>query len=76
MKNLKGTWSVKIRVAIVGLLLISLSGCGWLRKESVVVLPDSHQLYDHPSDPGKICMDRGYLLEIAEELEDISLRSD
>lgn len=64
---IKGIWKKLLwSVIILALLLFLGSGCA---KEKLVVLPDSELITDHPTDDGKVCLDKGYLLRIYDELE-------
>lgn len=65
MRNLKRL----LAGATLSLLLIgSLSGCGFFRRE-VIVLKDREQITPHPTDPDKVCLDKGYLDEIFEKIK-------
>jgi len=46
-------------------LIGSVAGCGNTR---AVILKDREQVTPHPTDPDKVCLDEGYLLQIFEEL--------
>lgn len=52
----------------VCLILWTLSGCGALKSE-VVVLPESRVLEEHPSKEYWTCISDGYFMEILKELE-------
>lgn len=64
---MKGSGKLWLRGIILMLLIFSVSGCSWLKTKKVV-LTDSEDVKTHPSDPNKVCMDRGYLVEIFEQL--------
>ena len=46
-------------------LIFSTAGCG---VSSGVVLRDREQILPHPSDTDKVCLDKGYLATLFEEL--------
>lgn len=57
------------RLLLIMTLSLSLtglvSGCG---SSSAIVLKDREQIIPHPTDPDKVCLDKGYLAEIFEQL--------
>ena len=47
-------------------LTFSIAGCGVSRG---IVLNDREQIFPHPTDSGQVCLDKGYIAEIFEELD-------
>lgn len=56
------------RAIILTLLFFCLAGCGVLGGKSHV-LRDREEITPHPTDPAKVCLDKGYLTEIFEEMK-------
>ena len=63
MKNIKRLWRRATLLLCLSLLSVSLAGCFGPK---VVILNDSEVISPHPTDDGKVCMDRGYFNRIYE----------
>ena len=51
---------------MVLLLIFFVTGCGMSK---TIILKDREQIFPHPTNPDQVCLDKGYMVEIFEELE-------